>query len=366
MLPPAPPPTAVLPSVVPDSARERRALGLLAVAAIVAMVWVSHPVAIGIFLGTLNAFTMQPFYERIRANSKRSAYAAALSVAVSSAMITVALTGVSYLLVSRGRVLAVALIDSLSPGGKARAVVEQWAGRLAPMGIQTDDLLGKLRDAAAELTTRAAAIAATVASATFSALLALFFVMMTTHFVLRHWTALARRAEDMLPLHPRHTRALLDEFRVVGRTTLLGTVATGIAQGFLAFVGYWVTGVPEAAFFGALTAVVSLVPAVGPLLVWVPAGIYLILTNHVGMGVLELVWGTLVVVGVSDYIIRPRLVGGHGSMPELLTFAALFGGVEAFGLVGLVIGPLVMALAVATLRIYAAETKGRSSLPSGA
>ncbi len=188
---------------------------------------------------------------------------------------------------------------------------------------------------------------------------------MTTYFVLRHWTSLARRAEDMLPLHPRHTRALLDQLRLVGRTTLLGAVLTGIAQGLLAAIGYFITGMPEAAFLGAATAVASLIPAIGTMLVWVPAGVYLILTHRVGMGILELAWGALVVVGVSDYVIRPRLVGRGGSMPALFTFAALLGGVEAFGLIGLLIGPLLMALAISTLRTYAAETTGRRAETRG-
>lgn len=359
---PAPPPTAVLPVPDEEPETERLALGVLALVAIAGMLWVAHPVGIGILLGTLNAFTMQPIYERLRAHYTRSALAAALSVAVSSVILFGALAGLSSLLIGRGMVLISGLIDALSPGGPARETALGWAKRLGPFGIHTDDLIAKVRDAAASFATRAATIAAAVASTTFSALLALFFVLMTTHFVLRHWSSLARRAEDMLPLHPRHTRALLDELRVVGRTTLLGTVLTGIAQGVLAGIGYWITGVPEPAFFGAATAVASLIPAVGTLLIWVPAGVYLILINHAGMGILELAWGMLVVVGVSDYIIRPRLVGGHGSVPELLTFAALFGGVEVFGLIGLLIGPLVMALGVATLRIYAAETVGRHSV----
>jgi predicted PurR-regulated permease PerM len=358
---PAQPPTAVLPAPDEEPAAERRALGVLALVAVAAMIWIAHPVGIGILLGTLNAFTMQPLYERLRARYARSALAAALSLAISSVILLVALTGISSLLIGRGMVLISALIDALAPGGSARETALGWAKRLGLLGIHTDYLIAKVRDAAASLATRAASIAAAIASTTFSALLALFFVLMTTHFVLRHWTSLARRAEDMLPLHPRHTRALLDELRVVGRTTLLGTLLTGIAQGVLAGLGYWITGLPEPAFFGAATAVASLIPAVGTLLIWVPAGVYLILEGHVGMGVLELIWGALVVVGVSDYIIRPRLVGGHGSVPELLTFAALFGGVEVFGLIGLLIGPLVMALGVATLRIYAAETVGRHS-----
>jgi len=183
--------------------------------------------------------------------------------------------------------------------------------------------------------------------------------------VLQNWTTLARRAEIMLPLRPRDTRALFDEFRRVGRTVLLGTVLTGFAQGLLGAIGYLVTGVPEAAVLGALTTVASVLPGVGTLLVWVPAGLYLILTGHVGMGIAELIYGSVVVVGVSDYIIRPRLVSEHGNIPALLTFIALFGGLEVFGLVGLILGPVVISLAVALLRIYEREASARRAAELG-
>jgi predicted PurR-regulated permease PerM len=353
---PEPPAAAVLPAPAPEPARERRALAVLAIVAVAAMVWITRPVGIGILLGALNAFTMQPLYERLRARGRRPAVAAAIALGLSALVLVAVLAGISSLLVGRGVVLAGALIAALSPGAPARDVVDAWARRLEPLGLRAGDLPARLRDAAAELAARAAGIAAFIASASLGALLGLFFVLMTTYFVLRHWASLARRAEDVLPLHPRHTRALLDELRVVGRTTLLGTVLTGIAQGLLAALGYLITGMPEVAFLGAATAVASLIPAIGTLLVWVPAGVYLILTHHIGMGILELAWGALVVVGVSDYVIRPRLVGRGGRMPALFMFAALLGGIEAFGLIGLLLGPLVMALALSTLRTYAAET----------
>jgi predicted PurR-regulated permease PerM len=216
-------------------------------------------------------------------------------------------------------------------------------------------MIAKLRDAAAGLASRAASIAAALANAVAGGVLTVFFMIMTTAFILRHWSLITSRAEDMLPLARRHTHALFEEFRRVGRTTLLGTVVTGVSQGLLAAFGYWVFGLPEAGFFGALTAVASLLPAVGTMLVWMPAGVFLLATGHVWSGVLELIYGGLIVVGFCDYILRPRLVGGHGEMPALLTFVSLFGGVEVFGLIGLILGPLLMSIAVALLRIYAKE-----------
>jgi predicted PurR-regulated permease PerM len=338
---------------------ERRALGVLAILALAAIVWVAQPVGNGILLGTLLAFSLQPFYERMVERNKRPALTSIGFVVVSTVGVLATVGGLSSLFIARGAVMVQALGAALGPGGAIRELGQHLSDRLGPISIHTDEIAAKLRDAAADLASRAAVVAAAVATATFDVLLSLFFAMLTLSFILRRWTSIALRAEDVLPLHPRYTRALLQEFQRVGRTTLLGTVVTGLAQGAFAAVGYWVTGVPEAAFFGAATAVASLLPGVGTLMVWVPAGIFLIVTGHPGMGVIELVWGAVVVVGASDYVIRPRLVGGHGSMPALLTFTALFGGVEAFGLVGLIIGPLIMSLSYAVLRIFAQEAKER-------
>jgi predicted PurR-regulated permease PerM len=185
-----------------------------------------------------------------------------------------------------------------------------------------------------------------------------FFLLLTCGHLLARGRSLERAAEEVSPLEVRHTRALFVELRRVGRAILLGTVVTGLAQGALATAIFLVVGLPEPMFFGAAAAVASLIPSVGTLLVWVPAGIYLIATGHVGRGVAELVLSAALVIGVCDYVLRPRLVAGD-TMPPLLTFAALFGGLEAFGVVGLIAGPLLMSLAVAVLRLYRADRQGR-------
>ncbi len=346
-----------------DSIRaERQALSVFAMAAIAAIVWVVQPVGIGILLGMLIAFTMQPFYERLVKRHGRRGLIALSCVIVSTIALIATVGGLTSLFITRGSVMMQVLIASLGPDGKLRELGMRLASRSGPLHFQFDEITAKLRDAAADLASRAAAIAAVVATTTFDILLMLLFAMMTLSFVLRRWNEITLRAEEMLPIRPRYTRAILEEFQRVGRTTLLGTVVTGLAQGAFAALGYWMTGVPEATFLGAATAIMSLVPGVGTLLVWVPAGVFLVITGHPGMAVLELVWGSLIVVGASDYIIRPRLVGGHGTMPPLFTFAALFGGVEVFGLAGLLLGPLIMAVSFAILRIFAQDAEERRAL----
>lgn len=342
---------------------ERRALGFCTVLALATIIYITRPFGVGILLGLLLAFSSQQYYDRVAQRTRRPALTALAFVLVSAAGLLGVLTGIFSLLITRGAVLAEGVITELSPGGELRDLAERTSARLGPFQFKSDEVTAKLRDAAAELATQAAGMARDIASATMDGLLTLFFALMTLSFILVRWKSLAARAEILLPLRPRYTRTLLEELQRAGRNTLLGTVITGLAQGALAAIGYWITGVPEPAFFGAVTAVASLVPAVGTLLVWVPVGAVLLATGHLAAGVVELCWGGLMVVGVPDYVLRPRLVGGHGGMPSLATFVALFGGVEVFGLAGLVVGPLLMSISISVLRIYAADADERPAEP---
>lgn len=346
---------------------EERALRIAALLAVLVIVWVAHPVGIGVLIGTLTAFALLPLHLRLRRNLRRPWLAALSCVGLTAVGVAGFLAGCGYLLIGRGIELGRELVTLLQPNGSLRMFLEHTAARLPSLArnsLKPTAIAERLGSAAAEISMKTATMATFVAGTTMSVIIGLLLLLMTCYYVLLNWSSLSRRAEVMLPLNPRDTRALLDEFRRTGRSVLLGTVVTGIAQGVLAGFGYLITGVPEAGFFGALTAVASLVPVVGTLVVWLPVGIYLLITGHVAAGVLELVYGTLIVVGFSDYILRPRLVGGHGEIPSLVTLLALIGGIEVFGLVGLILGPVLVSLAVAILRIYERESAAqRGTLP---
>jgi predicted PurR-regulated permease PerM len=355
---------AQAPTPAAELAREeRRALNWFALGAAALIAWMVSPVAMGIFLGALIAFSLQPLYEYWKPRLG-SSLASLATVLVATVGLLVTFGGLGWLLVARGSSLARAFIAAVAPQGNASAVVARVSGLTSRVGVGPEELQQKLTNWAETAAAQVATIAEAVLAASATSLLALFFAALTTNFILRNWQRMSRRAEEVLPLNPAYTVALFDEFRRVGRTTFLGTIVTGLAQGVFATIGYWLTGVINPVFFGVLTALASLIPAVGTLLVWVPIGVVLILTGHVGGGVVELVWGMALIVGASDYVIRPRLVGGEGELPSLVTFGALFGGVEVFGLKGLVVGPVFMSLSIAVLRIYGREMRERRS-PKG-
>lgn len=340
---------------------ERHALGWAALAAVVAIVWLVAPVGVGILLGTLLAFALQPLFEGLapRIGPRGSALVIVLGTLVA---LGGALAGLGWLFVSDGTALTNEWLSSLGPGGPGHAVVGAVARVTSRLGVSPDEVTARARELAETAASGATTVAALIAATAASAALSLLFAMLAMHFILRHWRAVALGAQEVFPLRPDYTAELLAEFRRVGRSTLLGTIGTGVAQGLLATLGFSITGVPYPLFFGAATAVASLVPVVGAALVWLPAGVVLVLLGHPVRGALELIWGALMVAIVSDYVIRPRLVSGGGHLPQLVTFAALLGGVQVFGLKGLIVGPVLMALAVAILRLYASETRKRRSL----
>jgi predicted PurR-regulated permease PerM len=344
-----------------DMASEHRALAWTAAAAVTAIFWLVRPVGLGILLGMLLAFVAQPVC--VRLTTWIGARWAVLTTLIASGLaLAVALGGLGWLFVSRGTVLSSDLVAAVGPSGFIDRALARVGSLTERFGVTPDDLRGHLRVLAGAAAGSAARVAEMIASATASALLGLLFALLAMHYGLRHGESLSRRLADVLPLRPAYTRALLSEFRRVGRATLLGSVVTGIVQGTFATIGFWITGVPEPIFFGALTMIASFVPIAGVLLVIVPACIGLSFAGHPIRGIVELAWGLVFVVGVSDYVIRPRLVRGEAKVPALVTFAALFGGVEELGLQGLLIGPVLMALAIAVLRLYAAEARARRHL----
>jgi predicted PurR-regulated permease PerM len=360
--PPAGPlPRADQPTI--SDREERRALGWCALAAVAVILWMVLPIGVGIFLGVLMGFALEPLYELLHRRLSAT-LASVCAVLIATHGIAASIGGLGYLLATKGTQLTKQLLAALGPGGAASGFFESVTARTAKLGFSASDLEDKVREGAADVAASAAKIAETVASAAASATLGLFFATLTMYYILRNWSRVSQRAQLLLPLRADYTSALFDEFRRVGRSTFLGTLVTGIAQGVLATIGYTIADLPEAIFFGAITAVASLIPAVGTLLIWVPAGVILIVSSHIARGVFLLAWGLCVVVGLSDYVIRPRLVGSESASPALVTFSALFGGVEAFGLKGLVLGPVLMSLAIAVLRLYGREAELRRQLSS--
>ena len=341
---------------------EARALGTIAILGVIAILWIVAPVGTGVMLGTLLAFAMYPTCSAL---SRRTQRPRLVAVAV-TVLMTLAVAGtvgfLMFLVVQQGVVAFSKWPRSLAPGGPADTIMVRLAGPLRVLHIEPSTIAGRLSgalgNAAAFLAGWATQIAGTVADAG----VALLFMATTMYYVLRRWSSLGRLAERMMPINPRHTRRLMREIRRLGQAVLIGNFGTAAVQGIVAWIGYAIARVPQAMLLAALTAVASLVPAVGTMLVWVPVGIILLATGHGVAGAFLLIWGTVGITGFCDYVVRPRLVGGGETMSAWITLVALFGGIKAFGFVGIVLGPLLVGIALEALCIYERTRRFRLGL----
>jgi predicted PurR-regulated permease PerM len=179
----------------------------------------------------------------------------------------------------------------------------------------------------------------------------LFVMLYSMFFFLIDGDKMLEKALYYLPLEDTEERRMLERFTSVTRATLKGTLVIGIIQGGLAGAAFWVAGIPSAVFWGAVMAVLSIIPSVGSAIVWGPAAIILIVTGSmvsgIGLGVF-----CAVVVGSVDNLLRPVLVGKDTQMHELMIFFGTLGGIMMFGIAGMIIGPIIAALFLTIWDIY--------------
>lgn len=171
-------------------------------------------------------------------------------------------------------------------------------------------------------------------------------------FLLRDGTVFTAKIGEAIPLSPENKRNLRDRFTATIRATIKGNLIVAAVQGFLEGAILAVLGVEEAILLGAVMVVLSLLPAVGTALVWLPIGIYFLLTGDPWKGGI-LIAASSLVVAVTDSILRPILVGKDTRMPDYLVFVSTLGGLSVFGLNGFVIGPVIAALFIAAWDMFA-------------
>lgn len=243
-------------------------------------------------------------------------------------------------------------IDGLPPW--VRVMLDRFD--LADLGLVQRKLVDVLGRSSQALTSRAFVIGQN----TLEFLVDLFVMLYLLFFLLRDGETLSAQAARALPLKPQHTRLLLNQFATVVRATMKGNVVVALVQGTLGGLAFWVLGISGPLLWGALMALLSLLPAVGAALVWGPVALYLLSTGSIWSAVGLTVWGVLV-IGLVDNVLRPILVGKDTRLPDYLVLIATLGGLSAFGLNGFVIGPVIAALFIAAWDIFTQARQEQTS-----
>ncbi|MBI5134091.1 MAG: AI-2E family transporter [Candidatus Taylorbacteria bacterium] len=188
-------------------------------------------------------------------------------------------------------------------------------------------------------------------SSTASLALGVFVATVALYYLLRDGHSFRKSIIRLSPLADAYDTQIMDKVERAVNSVVRGSLFTSLIKGVLAALGFAIFGVPHAILWGALTAIVSLLPGIGAGLTIIPAALYLVATDAVGQSIGLLVWG-FVVVGLVDNVIMPIVVGKGATMHPLFVLLSVIGGLSFFGPIGLFLGPLVIALLSALLEIY--------------
>ena len=219
----------------------------------------------------------------------------------------------------------------------ARGILERFG--MSDLGLLQQKILAMLGSSGQALTSRAFLIG----QVTLDFVVAFFVMLYIVFFLFRDGPRLAGAIARAIPLRPEHTERLLTQFATVVRATVKGNIVVALVQGALGGLAFWALGVPGAVLWGAVMALLSLLPAVGAVLVWAPVAAYFFFSGDLVKAIGLALWGA-VVIGLVDNFLRPMLVGKDTRMPDYLVLVATLGGLVVFGLNGFVIGPVIAAV----------------------
>jgi len=292
-----------------------------------------------------------PVHERIlrRLRPNRAALVSTLGVTV--LLIVPALVVLVY--TARQAIDATAqLQDTLMDPEKALPThALAWIRHQLPQAWQSADFSQPLRQGAERIAAFLASRLAGLVKNLFNFFVDLFIVIFALFFMFRDGKEIVRGASHLIPFDEAIQEDLLRESRDLIFASVAVALVIAVLQGALGGLAFTVGGISSPIFWAVLIAFFSLVPVVGSALIWVPAALFLAFSGHWGKGLaVVVICGG--VAGVADNIVRPLLLRNRTHLNELLLFLGVLGGLEVFGLLGLVIGPTILAAAMGVFRVY--------------
>ena len=338
---------------------ENRTFLLLLALVTLAFVFTIQGFLLPVFWAIVLAVLFTPLYRRLRTWMGGRATLAALgtllvvflSVVVPVVGMGAAVTGEAvdvYQKVQSGE------IDLTEPVQAVEDLLPRIGRRADELGVDFDRIRENVTSGALAASQTVAARLLTIGQQAlqFTLLLAVTFYVL--FFFIRDADTLVATLIRALPLGDPRERRLLTKFAAVTRATIKGTFAIAIVQGGIGGIAFWGIGLGSPVLWGLMMGITSLIPAVGPALIWGPAAIYLLLTGAWGKAVILIAVGTAV-IGTVDNALRPVLVGRDAGMPDYLVLLSTLGGLGAFGVSGIVIGPIVAGFFLTVWEIFSEE-----------
>ncbi len=331
---------------------------LLLVAVSLALAWILLPFYGTIMWGAIIALLFAPVYRWLlpRLNQRRT------PAALLTLLLVLVIVILPFALVTGALAREAALVFQRLQSGDLKPALylqglfdalPQWiTALLNRFGlIDFDSVQQRLADALAQGSKFVATHALSIGQNTFEFIASLFITLYLAFFLIRDSDGLARTVRRALPLAPEHKDALIEKFTTVIRATVKGSLLVAAIQGALGGLAFWFLGVGGAVLWAVLMAFLSLVPAVGAALVWLPVALYFLMKGALWQGIALIAYGVLV-IGLVDNLLRPMLVGKDTRMPDYVVMITTLGGMAVFGINGFVLGPMIAAMFIAVWGIY--------------
>jgi predicted PurR-regulated permease PerM len=341
-----------------DTSHQHAGFLVLLALVTIAFFWVLLPFYGAVFWAVILAIIFNPMHRALeRRMGGRRNLAAMLSVLVCIVIAIIPMIVVVTSLVAEGTRLVQRIqenpIDLAGLQGQVQAALP---ARLGPWfeGIDFNELRERLSSAFVEGSQIVAGQALNIGQNTLKFFVSAGIMLYVLFFLFRDGPAIGRNIRSAMPLSKNYSDQLLSRFATVVRATVKGNVIIAAIQGTIGGVAFWLLGIEAALLWGALMAFLSLLPAVGAALVWVPAAAWLLMTGAYAKGIILIAVG-VAVIGLVDNLLRPPLVGKDTRLPDYVVLVSTIGGMSIFGINGFVIGPLIAALFMSGWALYRDE-----------
>jgi predicted PurR-regulated permease PerM len=349
---------------------ELRALLLLVVAASLALAWILLPFYGTLLWSAIIALLFAPLHRRLLLRLRhRRTLAALLTVLISVVIVVVPFALLSAALAHEAAgFLARIQSGESSPVPYLRGVfgaLPAWAATLLEhFGLVDFDTLQRWLNTRLEQGSGFIATQAfSLGQNTFEFAASLLITPYLAFFLIRDGDRIVHAMRRALPLTPAHKQELLNKFSAVIRSTVRGNLVVAAIQGALGGLAFWFFGVRGALLWAVVMAFLSLLPAIGAALVWLPVAIWFLVTGAIWQSIALAAWGMLV-IGLVDNLLRPMLVGKATLMPDYVVMITTLGGMVVFGVNGFVLGPVIAAMFFAVWHLYL-TTRQVVTAPSG-
>jgi predicted PurR-regulated permease PerM len=333
--------------------REQSFFLLAILAAFIGGFLILYPFLKYLVFALLLTYLLHPLRRRLQAKLRSRTLAAILLIVLILVAIILPASYITLQLVKEVRTVVTRVAESPRRDTYLEKV-EVWVERISGEPTDLHVYQGRLLTEVQAFLLKAAP---NVLGSVTDLLLGFFIMCFVLFYSFQEGRATFERIKHLIPLAPNLKEKLIEEVKNVTWAVIYGQVVTALVQGTLGGLGFFFFGVPNPVLWGFVMIILSFLPLVGTPAVWLPAAIIKILSGETLRGVLLLIWGGVLVMNVDNFL-KPRLISGRAKIHPVTVLLGVLGGLQLFGFVGLVAGPLILALLIALIRFYEEEYLG--------